>query len=107
VDDALTLGVIGPFVQFYPDPTAGLNFRLLAGYASASGTDDDADEAATGLGVVAGVGHDWWVGEQWSIGVMARFTYANVKYESDSTGRTITQKYNAMVPGAVVTFTYH
>lgn len=106
-DDALSLGVIGPFVQFYPDPAAGLNLRLLAGFASASGTDDDADESATGFGLVAAVGHDWWVGEEWSLGVAGRFTYANLKYESEIGDVTITQKYNAIAPGVLFTVTYH
>jgi opacity protein-like surface antigen len=106
-DDDLSLSLLGPFVQYYPDPTGGLHFELLLGYASASGTDDDADEAATGFGVSAGVGHEWWVSEEWSLGVAGRFHYANVKYESDSGNTTITQKYNAMVPGVVFTATYH
>ncbi len=106
-DDDLSLSLLGPFVQYYPDPTGGLNFQLLLGYASASGTDDDADEAATGFGLSAGVGHEWWVSEEWSLGVAGRFNYANVKYESDVGNTTITQKYNAMVPGVVFTATYH
>jgi len=106
-NDSLTLSVLGPFVQYYPDPSAGLNLGLVLGYASASGGNDDVDEAATGFGVSASVGNDWWIGEEWSLGVAGRFTYANVKYESSSGGLTVTQKYNAMVPGAVLTLTYH
>ncbi|PKN49293.1 MAG: hypothetical protein CVU63_02570 [Deltaproteobacteria bacterium HGW-Deltaproteobacteria-20] len=103
----LSLSLLGPFVQYYPDPNAGLHFELLLGYASASGTDDDADEAATGFGLSAGVGHEWFVSEEWSLGVAGRFTYANVKYESDVASTTFTQKYTPMVPGILFTATYH
>jgi hypothetical protein len=106
-EDDFSLGVLGPFVQYYPDPTSGLNFRLLLGYATASGADDDADDAATGFGLAASVGHDWWVGEEWSMGLAGRFTYAHVTHEFPDYGETVKLTFDAMVPGVVFTVTYH
>ncbi len=111
-DDSLHFDILGPFVQFYPDPNAGLNFRLVLGYVLAvfpNSTDDGGKDLATGFGLSASVGHDWWVGEEWSLGVAGRFTYANanvknVKWDNDV---GIEKTYKAYVPGVVFTATYH
>jgi hypothetical protein len=46
----------------------------------------------------AGVGYDFWVADEWSIGVMGRFAYAPLK-ENDVTYRTID-------PAILATFTF-
>lgn len=106
-DDNLSLTLMGPFVQYYPDPSSGLNLRLVLGYALAMATDDDLDDAAHGFGFSASVGYGWWIGEEWSLGVAGRFTYANVKYDSGASdlGDEV-QKHQAYVPGVVLSLTY-
>jgi len=71
------LGIAGAFVDYYPIPELGWHVQALAGYAALSASDFSS-EAPDGLGLMAGVGHDWWVGDRWSIGFLARLTYANM-----------------------------
>ncbi|MFO7178584.1 MAG: hypothetical protein DIU78_007800 [Pseudomonadota bacterium] len=72
------VSVLGPFLDWYPSPTRGLHFQLALGLASMTagvvGTTrpGKADYAAFGGGIVLGAGHEWWIGDEWSIGVLAR-----------------------------------
>jgi hypothetical protein len=46
-----------------------------------------------------GVGYDFWVGNEWSIGPMFRIAYAPMSIEETSV--------NAIAPALLATFTYH
>jgi hypothetical protein len=107
-DDNLSLSLVGPFVQYYPDPSSGLNLRLALGFVWAKAMDDNIEDAATGFGVNASLGHDWWVGDEWSLGMAARVTYAHVREESTGVGGDDkVLSHSAYVPGVVLTLTYH
>lgn len=100
-DASLTLIGLGLFADFYPDPHGGLHFQPFLGWggleacagSSCGGSDP------TGLVVAIGGGHDWWVGDEWSIGVMGRLAYAPLKLEDTS--------YTVISPSILATFTLH
>jgi hypothetical protein len=105
-DISLNLSTLGVFGTFYPDPNAGLSLHLMLSYAvlSASNSDgDDSDNNPSGVAVTAGVGYDFWVAPEWSIGVMGRFTYAALSYSEDE----FEASYPTMAPALLATFTYH
>jgi hypothetical protein len=100
-DTALSLGIVGPFADWYFNPHRGLHAQLLVGYGIAwitSGGQTSSDNPS-GVGLLVGLGYDFWVGHEWSIGFLGRFAYAPLSYEG--------QSYPTMAPGLVATFTYH
>jgi len=100
-DVSLYLLGIGPYVDFYPNPAEGLHFQGMVGWgaleASRNGNAGGSDP--TGLIMQIGAGYDFWVGDEWSIGPMARFAYAPLSL-NDVTFSTI-------APSLVCSFTYH
>jgi hypothetical protein len=100
-DTALGLFIVGPFADWYFNPQRGLHLQLMAGYSlewvSASGKTSKNNPQ--GVGFLVGLGYDFWVGHEWSIGFLGRFAYAPLFYEGDG--------YPTIAPGIVATFTYH
>jgi hypothetical protein len=85
-DTRLTLVTIGPYIDYYPAPHKGLHILGTLGFASLTARYDDvnfsASNSAGGFTLGGGIGYDWWVSRDWSIGVLGRFTFA-------STSRTV------------------
>jgi hypothetical protein len=107
-DTNLNLSTIGVFGTFYPDPQQGLSLHLMLAYAVLSTSDssefgDGDDAAANGVAITAGVGYDFWVAPEWSIGVFGRFTYGALK-DTDS---DLDVSYPTIAPALLATFTYH
>lgn len=83
--DLASTSIIGPFVAWYPNPTKGLNAELALGLAIASSSSGYEENEAFGLdshsaagwGLQVAVGYDFWIGEQWSLGLAARVSYVN------------------------------
>lgn len=104
-----SLSIVGPFVAWYPDPVGGLHGEVAVGLALATiGGDYDArgenfasGYEGAGWGTVIGVGYDFWVGEQWNLGLIGRVRYANVGMSSD------TNTVSAWAPTLGFTATYH
>lgn len=100
-DFSLYLIGIGVFADIYPDAHGGLHFQPFIGWggleASSNGNAGGSDP--TGLVLAVAGGHDWWVGDEWSIGVMGRIAYAPLKLNDTS--------YNTIAPAILATFTYH
>jgi hypothetical protein len=73
------LGVIGPFVDWYPSANGGFHLQALLGAARITITDEShvrSDHEPLGAALLLGVGYDWWLGDEWALGVMARLTSA-------------------------------
>jgi len=100
-DVTLTLIGIGPFMDFYPDPKGGLHFQGLVGFGAMEATfqGNSGGSDPTGVVLSLGVGHDWWVGREWSIGVMGRFVYAPLSLNGID--------YSTIAPAVLATFTYN
>lgn len=103
--EILSISLLGPFVSWYPNPRQGWHGDLAFGYAYAACDDaylvyDVLVEPWTnsGWGLLGSFGHDFWVSDEWSIGVQARVTYTHAT--GDGT-------FTALVPALAVTGTYH
>lgn len=86
------------FGVFYPDPHGGFFLQASVGYAQLQakidGVNYDTDISGVALG--GGVGYDFWVSEQWSIGPALLITHgilsrseSNVDYSASFTAPTL------------------
>jgi hypothetical protein len=101
---------IGPFIAFYPDPTAGAHAVLAPTLAVALVGGDRRDVKydvpgadGVGWGLVLAAGYDFWIGEQWSLGALARCQYVSVTLGSMEPPGSFT----ALTPGLLFTATHH
>lgn len=101
-DETAVFTFLGPFVDYYPDPSKGLHLLGGGGVASATFPGGKTNPAVS-LELLAGAGYEWWVGNQWSIGLLGRISYLNPGgIESDIWGNSSLFLLNGMV-----SFTYH
>jgi hypothetical protein len=71
--------VLGPWMDYYFNPHGGLHMPAGIGFAVVRGIDPQgarvhSDDVAYGAGILAGLGYDWWVGDEWSVGITGRLT---------------------------------
>lgn len=106
-DVTMTLVGFGVFADIYPDPTTGLHFQPFLGYAALgrSYRGETSNNDPVGPVLAIGAGYDWWVGDEWSIGVMGRFAYAPLKFEAPAGVDSPT--VSTIAPAILATFTYH
>jgi hypothetical protein len=109
---------VGPFADWYFDPTKGLHAQLGFGYAalkagkgsptsigSTTITYPGADQGGNGGALLMGFGYDFWVGDELSLGFVARFQYVagSVKADTDTTSTGV----KVLMPSAEMTVTYN
>lgn len=100
-------GTLGPFVDYYVNPKEGFHVQaaLLLSFLVVDEKDDFESESGGGFGAMVGAGYEFWIGDQWSVGPLFRFTYAKVKVEgSDSEAKF---DVTLMAPALLASFTYH
>ena len=103
-----SVAMLGPFVDIYPSPTLGWHVQALVGYAALSGRNFYSDGGSSGVGLMLGGGHDFWVSKHWSIGLLARVSYANTSLAEDyAAGDTISEQDTFVSPSFEVSFTFH
>jgi hypothetical protein len=108
---------IGPFADWYVDPDGGWHVEAAIGLAAiqagkgtpteiggTSYTFPSDDESGTGVSLLAGVGYEWWVGEQVSMGMLARLQYVSGSVKA--TGDTESTSVKVVVPAILGTLTY-
>jgi hypothetical protein len=80
-DAGFSYGMVGPFVDVYPNPRKGFHIGGSLGPAVSVSYDDAGEQQsiAAGFGAAAWIGYDFWVGDQWSIGGMFRVQGASVE----------------------------
>jgi hypothetical protein len=105
-DGAMIFAGVSLFADWYINPNEGLHFLGMLGFAavdfvSASGQSGGNDPTGTMLGL--GVGYDFWISDEWSIGPIARVLYAPVSSEAGG----VSVKYNYVYPSIGVGFTLH
>ncbi len=101
---------LGIFAAFYPDPTNGLNLHALLGYGGRTieiDGEDYSDDQPSGPMLAAGVGYDFWISEQWSLGPSLRVTYAHMSMEETQDGMTNNWTDSFISPTLAFTATYH
>lgn len=86
VDD---FSIFGPFCDWYFNSRRGLHLQSALGLATVHGMGlrdgrNADDNVALGPGFMIGVGYDWWIAEQWSLGILGRVSVAVATGEDDS-----------------------
>ncbi len=77
-DNALGMILLGPFVDWFPNPLGGAHVGAMIGVAAiglSNGDQDDENESSTGWGGSLWGGYDFWVANQWSLGAEGRIGY--------------------------------
>jgi hypothetical protein len=106
-DYDLMLAQFGPFLDYYPDPQQGLHFLGAVTINEFSLKNQDSYDStsdgftANGLGFTVGVGQEFWIGKQWSAGVMGKFTYAKLS----RTDAGLSYDHEILLPSLLATFT--
>jgi len=80
-DSWMSLGIVGPFIDVFPNPRRGFHFGGAIGPAGTASYDDNSEERAVafGFGGSLWAGYDFWVSDQWSIGAELRLSAARVE----------------------------
>jgi hypothetical protein len=100
---SLQLGTFGPYVDFYPFPSGGFHVLGTLGFAQLSTSNSDGTTTSeNGFTVGAGVGYDFWVASNWSLGVLGRLQFASAKVNND--GFTTTD--NIVAPAILLSACY-
>lgn len=73
--DAIGTGMIGVLVDGFPDPKGGFHVGGVVGPAVLIAPN----YSSTGYGGGAFVGYDFWVADQWSLGLLVRASYASTR----------------------------
>ena len=110
--EASSFAIIAPFIDYYFDPTGGLHLQGAIGLgALASGRGNntngvfDAEEhGAAGLGVMVGFGYEWWIADQWGLGILGRFSFANLTGEDDA---GVEWTHQIIAPALLMSATLH
>jgi len=104
-DVAGSTGLLGYFVDVFPDPERGLHFGGALGLASGAAKVQNSGREfrGGGLGLQAWGGYEVWVSPQWSLGGLLRFM-GSVTREDDAS-----VAYEASIGAATLSFTalYH
>jgi hypothetical protein len=105
------MSLIAPFVDYYADPRSGFHLQAALGLATLTPRvlGDSATEQSTylalGGGLMLGAGYEWWVDDEWSLGVLSRTTLAVLTGKDDADVRWMHVAVTS--PGLLVTLTYH
>lgn len=105
------LVLLAPFIDIYPNPRRGfhvqgaLGLAVLTASVFGSSATDQSDYAAIGGGLMLGAGYEWFVADEWSLGILGRATISVLTGEDDSGVRWI--HVPATSPSFLVTLTYH
>jgi hypothetical protein len=78
---SLNLFTIGPYIDWYPHAHEGFHILGTLGYANVRFSVDEGNGSASnssgGVTIGGGIGYDWWVARDWSIGILGRMTFAH------------------------------
>jgi hypothetical protein len=109
-DGKVTFSMLSGFVDWYPNPREGFHLQALAGlgvltFEDSVGNTRRRDPAGVGLGLA--IGQEWWVGSQWSIGVIGRLMYAHLTLKDADDIAGLTEKHSLVSPAVLFGATYH
>ena len=105
------LAIVGPFADFYFDRRAGFHVAgafglstFIAGQSLKGSFPRTRGHVALGLGFVLGVGYDWWIADEWSLGLLGRVAYG-WSSGSDPNGNDWTHR--VLAPAVMLSLTYN
>jgi hypothetical protein len=107
-----SLAALGPFVDWYLDPTAGWHIQAMLGVAALhytnAGGDTSNSTSGVGFAAGAGAGYDFWFADTWSVGLLGRVDFVvspmSPLYESALAPGSVTT--TATIPGLYVSIAY-
>lgn len=103
--------LIAPFIDIYPNPRRGfhvqgaLGLALLTPRVFGSSATEQSDYAAVGGGLMLGAGYEWFIADEWSLGILGRATVSVLTGKDESGVRWV--HVPSTSPGFLVTLTYH
>ncbi len=104
----LTLAYLGPYIDWYIDPTGGFHIMgmlELTRLSVQNGAGNVAAETPVGGGLGAGVGYDFWLGDSFSMGLLGRINFSSNSYTADPNNASYTDK--TVNPMLLLSFSYH
>jgi hypothetical protein len=103
----LAFNAWGPFVDYYLDPKLGAHVQASVMFVFGLSSPKDGVEGAygPGYGAALGAGYEWWIAEQWSLGVVLRAAYYTVTLEGRNSGTKT--DVSGFVPAVLFAATYH
>jgi hypothetical protein len=110
LDSSLGFVFIGPTVDVFPNPRGGLHLGGGVGFAAVTASVPDVlfdSIGGSGAGVTAAVGYDFWVDDDWSLGVLGRGTAALLGSEQQEGGVTGSERDTLTVLGITLSALYH
>lgn len=106
------LELFAVLVDVYPDPNGGLHVQGALGVSAFIAGQADTNEperstrahTAVGWGAMLGVGYEWWVADQWALGVLGRVQYGT---GSGTDPESVDWDHGVWAPAALITATHH
>jgi hypothetical protein len=96
--------ILGVFIDGFPQPNGGLHLGGAVGFAGDAFQQDGEDtKSLGGFGGAAWVGYGFWVGPDWSLGGMLRFTGTLTRKEEDG----LTEQASSLGTSLLFTALYH
>jgi hypothetical protein len=111
--DSMSLTILGLFLDYYVNPNSGFHLQGAIGFAGLAVGDAQTeannvplgnDHEAGGVGLMLGLGYDWWVGNAWSLGFIFRLSAATVQGEGDN---NVDWRYRMVIPAVLFTATFN
>lgn len=104
-DTSVGISQLSLFANYYVQPKSGFYLHGSVGFGSLRVTvdGDSYDTESAGVVLGAGVGYDFWVADEWSLGPQLRLTYAHLSGEEAGTEATD----DFISPTLSFTATYH
>jgi hypothetical protein len=102
-------GQIGSlFVDWYPDPERGWHAGAVAGLGNSGVTDSRGrDSSAVGFAFGVLAGHDWWIGPQWSLGVLMSLLSSTSATMTDANGNSTGYAFTPLVAALEASILWH
>ena len=111
LDGTLEVGMLGATVDWFLNPEKGFHLAGTLGMVGARAPSPPTDVrpriGGNGMGLSLAVGYDFWIGEQWSIGVLGRFTFAGLQDRTVRSEGTYSEKDAFAAFGVMATVLYH
>jgi hypothetical protein len=111
--DGMTFALLAPFIDYYPSPREGLHLTAAVGLGLLSVGDGTwegttyepfQDHGSAGVGALVGVGYEFWLADRWSLGALARVTYAAPAGDDDD---QTDWQHHLWLPAGLLTVTWH
>jgi hypothetical protein len=110
LNTSLSFGLVGMGIHYFPDERGGWHFGGTLGLAYAlADVSASRFERLGGVGIGASLagGHDWWISDQWALGVLGRITAARLQGEATSGGATAEESDTAGAIAVMFSVLHH